>query len=95
MVKELSELVGKRMLLTIIVCDRNGEVKERSQYHGTVEDSGGEPVLQSQNTEDRIPIPPIYDQIEKIDPGQQLEMEESGEKISGIDYTLTCVKSPP
>lgn len=95
MVKELSELAGKRMLLTIIVCDRNGDVKERSQYHGIVEDSGGEPVLQSQNTEDRIPIPPIYDQIEKVDPEQQLELEESGEKISGIEYTLTCVKSPP
>lgn len=95
MVNGLNELAGKRLLFTMLVCDRDGEVQEKRQYHGIVEDEGGEPVLNADDSDERIPVPPMYEQIEKVDPGQPVELEKGGETVEGVDYTLTCVKSPP
>ncbi|NIQ98018.1 MAG: hypothetical protein GWO11_05935 [Desulfuromonadales bacterium] len=95
MVNGLTELTGKHLLFTMIVCDRNGEVEEKRQYHGIVENAGGEPVLHRPGSDERIPVPPMYEQVEKADPDQRISLEQSGETVEGIEYTLTCVKSPP
>lgn len=94
MVSGLSELIGKHVLFTMVRCDNSGHVLSQNDIHGTVELVGGQPGLRRKGENKLVPLPPLYDQFEKVDREKVFELESTGEKVSDIDYTLLCIKSP-
>lgn len=92
MVHGLPELLGKHLLFTLVTCDRSGRVTAERQLYGTVEERGdNQPILHVHGSEERVPLPPLYDEYEKAGPDTLAML--AGERIRDIDYTLTCVKT--
>ncbi|HEX9779489.1 MAG TPA: hypothetical protein VGA63_15195 [Geopsychrobacteraceae bacterium] len=90
----LQEMVGKQLLADLIQIDANGRVIRRQQYHGTLIDDHGHPALLRPGVENPFSLPELLDQYQPVDPHQTFELETTGERLTGIDYRLTFIKSP-
>ena len=95
MAHSLHEILGKQILACLTEIDANGRIIRRQEFHGTLIEKEGKPLLLTGSLKRPFALPEDPDFYFPADPGLEYELHESGEMVSGIDYTLTFIKAPP
>ena len=91
----LRPLLGKCILASLSEIDNNGRVLRRQEFYGTLIESHGKPALQRPGHERPFGLPDEPDYYRPADPDKEYPLEETGDTVRGVDYTLTFVKVPP
>jgi len=91
----LREMLGKQVLACLTEIDANGKIIRRQEFHGTLIENQGKPLLQTDSLKRPFALPENLDYYFPANPELSYQLCESGEEISGIDYTLTFIKAPP
>jgi len=68
---------------------------KRQEFFGTLVADKGKQACLRQNSQRLFALPENLDYYFPVDPQLAYELRETGEMLSGIDYTLTFVKAPP
>lgn len=95
MTRSLHEMLGKQILACLTEIDANGRIIRRQEFHGTLTEERGKPLLHDEKHPRPFALPENPDYYFPADPELEYQLCESGEMISGIDYTLTFIKAPP
>ncbi len=95
MARTLQQMLGKQVLACLTEVDASGRIMKRKEFFGTLVAEKGKPACLRQDSQRLFALPEDLDYYFPVDPQQQYELAETGEMISGIDYTLTFVKAPP
>jgi hypothetical protein len=88
-------IIGKKICVGIVYLDREGNISDRVQNHGTVlqaDDLTIEYKLADQ--EDTFTVPAYYDNLETADPEVVYILEDSGEKVDKVDIVATYTVVP-
>lgn len=94
-ISDLSELLGKSVLVGITRVDHNGEVVSQEQFHGQVEslDDGLVHIRVAGNGQD-FTLPPDASSFVKAPPGHY-RLHSTGEVVVDPDFTSSwTVRSP-
>lgn len=95
MARTLQEMEGKQVLACLTEIDANGRIIRRQEFHGTLTKERGKPLLYDENHTRPFALPENPDYYFPANPELEYQLCETGEMISGIDYTLTFIKAPP
>ena len=91
----MRQLLGKHILASLSEIDNNGRVLRRQEFHGPLIEYRGKPALRHAGSKRPFVLPDELGYYRKADPDRDYALEESGETVSAVDYTLTFVKVPP
>jgi hypothetical protein len=95
MARSLQQLLGKHVLASLTELDASGRILRRNEFHGTLIFEKGKPACLRADTQRPLELPDNLDYYFPVDPELEYELQETGETVTGIDYTLTFVKAPP
>ena len=94
MARTLKQMLGKQVLASLTELDANGRIIRRQEFHGTLVEKQGKPVCLRHDNNSPFSLPENLSYYCPVDPSTEYQLQETGEKITGIDYALTFVKAP-
>lgn len=83
-------LIGKVLLVGITYNDKNGNVKERKQFWGTVTEADEKKILIEQKNGEIFSVPPDLRAIEPAPKGEY-RLHSTGEVVSDPDFLTTWI----